>query len=76
MRTWWSIKSIDRACHSYNLGYYFRKVFLKKIKQLVPVLQEFNGLVARTKKDPSEENRKMLDECLVRLKQRVDEVLD
>lgn len=49
---------------------------MKKLKQLAGVLQEFNGLMARTKKDPSEENRKLLDDCLLRLKQRVDEVLD
>ena len=49
---------------------------MKKLKQLAGVLQEFNGLMARTKKDPSEENRRLLDDCLVRLKQRVDEVLD
>ena len=48
---------------------------MKKLKQLAGVLQEFNGLVARTKKDPSDENRKLLDECLLRLKKEVDEVL-
>ena len=49
---------------------------MKKLKQLAGVLQEFNGLMARTKKNPSEENRKLLDDCLLRLKQRVDEVLE
>jgi hypothetical protein len=49
---------------------------LRKLKNLAGVLQEFNGLMARTKKDPSEENRRLLDECLLKLKQRVDEVLD
>jgi len=48
---------------------------MKRLKQLMSVVQEFNGLVARTKKNPSEENRKLLDECLVRLKEKVDEVL-
>ncbi len=49
---------------------------MRKLKNLAGVLQEFNGLMARTKKDPSEENRRLLDECLLKLKQRVDEVLD
>jgi|JI7StandDraft_1071085.scaffolds.fasta_scaffold00121_71 hypothetical protein len=48
---------------------------MKKFKQLAVVLQEFNGLVARTKKDPSKENRELLDDCLLRLKQEVDQVL-
>ena len=48
---------------------------MKRLKQLISVVQEFNGLIARLKKDPSEENRKKVDDCLVRLKEKVDEVL-
>lgn len=48
---------------------------MKRLKALASVVQEFNGLMARTKKDPSDENRKLLDDCLVRLKEKVDEVL-
>lgn len=75
MKTWWLIKLIDNAYCPIRFRYYHGEVFVKKIKQLVPVLQEFNGLVARTKKDPTEENKKLLDACLLRLKQKVDEVL-
>lgn len=48
---------------------------MKRFKQLAGVLQEFNGLMARTKKDPSEENKRLLQDCLLRLKEKVDEVL-
>lgn len=48
---------------------------MKRLKQLANVLQEFNGLMARTKKDPSNENKELLDDCLRRLKEKVDEVL-
>lgn len=48
---------------------------MKRLKQLVGVVQEFNGLMARMKKNPNEENKKMLEDCLLRLKQKVDEVL-
>lgn len=48
---------------------------MKRLKQLANVLQEFNGLMARTKKDPSDENKKLLDDSLRRLKEKVDEVL-
>jgi hypothetical protein len=48
---------------------------MKKLKQLIGVVQEFNGLMARMKKEPSTENKKLVDDCLVRLKEKVDEVL-
>jgi len=48
---------------------------MRKLKRLAEVLQEFNGLVARTNKDPSPENKEKLDDCLQRLKLKVDEVL-
>lgn len=48
---------------------------MKKLKPLVDVIREFNGLVARTKKDPNKENKDLLEGCLVRLKDAVNEVL-
>lgn len=48
---------------------------MKKIKKLNGAVQNYNGIVARFKKDPSKENQGLLDEALARLKQEVDEVL-
>lgn len=48
---------------------------MRKIKKLNGVVAEYNGIVARLKKDPSEDNRKLLDETLNRLHIEVNEVL-
>lgn len=48
---------------------------MKKIKKLNAVVQEYNGVVARYKKDPSQPNQALLDEVLSRLHAEVNEVL-
>lgn len=48
---------------------------MKRLKQLNGVVRQYNGLAARTAKDPSEENKTLLKECLDELKQKVDEVM-
>lgn len=48
---------------------------MKKLNMMKPTLQELNGLIARTKKEPSPENQEKLDACLRKLSDQLDEVL-
>ena len=48
---------------------------MKKIKKLNGVVSEYNGIVARFKKDPSKENQDLLDGVLAKLHSEVNEVL-
>jgi len=49
---------------------------LKKLNKLNNVLQRYNGLITRYKKEKSKENQAMLEEAFQDLKQAANEVLD
>lgn len=48
---------------------------MRKAKELNDAVREFNGLMARTKKAPTTENKSLLDESLARLAEKAQELL-
>lgn len=49
---------------------------MKRLKQLNSVVQEYNGLLARFNRTKEEDDKVLLDGCLLKLKTAVDEVLN
>lgn len=45
---------------------------MKKLKALNEIVRQYNGLIARTKKDPSNENKEALNDVIAKLKQEVE----
>jgi len=55
--------------------HYSRVFRMKKLRDLNEVVREYNGLLARYKKNQDGENQALLDACLQRLKVEADKVL-
>lgn len=48
---------------------------MKRLKQLNSVVREYNGMVAKYTKNPVPENKKLMDDCVLKLKEEVDKIL-
>lgn len=68
--------SVNIYCDHFGCNVVIWNYALKKFNKLNNVLQRYNGLITRYKKEKSKENQAMLEEAFQDLKQAANEVLD